>query len=887
MTASPDALIVRAKLGMPRPAGRLVPRPRLLVRFGDGRLPPLTLICAPAGFGKTTLVGQLSALRDCPVAWYSIDRRDSDPQRFMAHLIAAVAEAVPGFGANHLQKVVRRESGADEGDIFRFANAVANLPHPLTLVLDDYHELDSPDAHALVAALLDHQPQSLSVVMTSRRDPPLPLARLRARGRIVDIREDDLRFSDQEAHCFVNEGLTIGLSEALAVKLNSKTEGWVAGLQLAGLSLRHSADVAERIAEFDSRDRFITDYLTEEVLQRQPEEVRRFLLATSILERITAPLAAAVSGVPDAQAMLERLEREHLFIFALDHRGESFRYHPLFAGLLRHQLSLQDGKLTGAYRARASDWFAAQGLLDDAVTQAMAIPDGERVGRLLEREGWRLIAGMQARTVAGWAAEAGPDAMRGNLDRMVIGWVANLLIGGDIDESLVNLAQERAGADQSPNSGYPHAVAWIKGIALAKRKCYADAAQVLGGLRAEPGAVGAFLSAVPVYCRYTASYWRREFDSAVPVLREAMSFSLEKDVGAGYFPAAVALAEIYRSWGDYAQADELIDRCCKEAESRGWSETVGMGWLRLAQGELHYATNDLSAADTCYAQAFDLTRFAGSNTVPRLARMRRAMVAHVRGEHAAALELAHELAHLPHRANPSFILSVHDRMCARMWRVLEQQAAAGEVFRALGIAMTDDPIDPAREEEYVELAHWHISRGEGASTLALLRRLTAAAERGGRRRVAAEFLLLQALAQQQQGDLRQADTALLSALELAGPTRDKRMFLDAGAALVTLLGRIRDNVQLTPAAAALQQELVAATATDSRPHDAPTEALSRKELAVLRLLATGRSNEEIAANTFVSANTVKTHLRHIYAKLNVNSRSGAIRRAAEWGLLDD
>lgn len=890
VTAVESQFIVRTKLRIPRFARQPIARERLLTRLGE-TLSPFTLVSAPPGFGKTTLVTQLSAVRRDAVAWFQIDRMDSDPRRFVAHLLAAVQEEVASFGRDHLNEVLQREVGADQRDIVRFVNAVSDLDRRLILVLDDYHEINNTAVHALLAALLEHQPPGLAVVMATRREPPLPLGRFRARGLITEIGTHDLRFDDREALTFVREGLTLDIEESLVTVLNQRTEGWAAGLQLAGLSLRDADDVAAFVAAFDGRERLVTDYLIQEALDLQPPEIRQFLLATSILERMNASLSAAVSGVADGQAVLEHLERQNMFLVALDRRREWYRYHHLFGDMLRRQLALQDPALLAECQARASDWHAAQGLVREAVEHALAIPDDERAAAIVEQSGWRMIQTMESRQISAWANRIAEPVLSRSLDRLAIALTAEVLIGNAINRRWLDRAEELVARDDGPYQAYSNLLAWVRSCALARERRYAEAAREFSTIVDIPDTSGmVLLRSVPTLGHATAAYWERDLELAARLFEHAIRVSLDAGAGVMFFPSVLNLFEVLRVRGDAQAAADVLQRARTQAEQSGWIHTLGRGWLWFGEGEQTYAANELDAAESAYRHAIDLTRFAGSNTIPLLAAMRLAMITHLRGDRAGALVMANEAACTTHKPNSSFVAGLYDRMRTHMWLVLGNEEEAGKILAALELT-PDDEFDAAREEDYIELARWHIARRRGSAILRMLARMLIAAEAGGRMRSVVELQVLQALARQQTGDIRQACVSLEAALQSAVGLRDHRVFLDAGGDIAALLRRVGQQRTL-PADVQLlvdtfcDDPVLSAAAHGSHAPDRAPEPLSRQELQVLRMLGAGYSNEEIGKALFISGNTVKTHLRHIYAKLDVKTRTAAVSRAAALQLLE-
>ncbi|HMG33256.1 MAG TPA: LuxR C-terminal-related transcriptional regulator [Blastocatellia bacterium] len=867
-----------------------VVRERLLTRLGE-TLSPFTLVSAPPGFGKTTLVTQLAAARRDAVAWFQIDRLDSDPRRFVAHLLAAVQEEIAAFGQDHLHEVLQREVGADQRDIVRFVNAVSELDRRLILVLDDYHEIDNPAVHTLLAALLELQPPGLAVVMATRTEPPLPLGRFRARGMITEIGTQDLRFNDREALTFVREGLTLDLEEPLVTALNQRTEGWAAGLQLAGLSLRDGEDVAAFVAAFDGRERLVTDYLVQEVLEVQPPEIRQFLLATSVLERMNASLSAAVSGVADGQAVLQHLERQNMFLVALDRRREWYRYHHLFGDMLRRQLALQNPLLLATCHARASDWYAENDLVRESVEHALAIPDDERAAAMLEQSGWWMIQTMESRQISAWANRIAEPVLSRSLDRLAIALTAEVLIGNDINRRWLDRAEELVAGDDGTRQAYSNLLAWVRSGSLARERRYTEAALALSTIVDRPDPSGMVLQRIlPPLGHATAAYWKRDLELAARLFQHAISVSLDAGAGAMFFPSVLNLFEVLRVRGDAQAAADVLQRARTQAQQSGWINTLGRGWLWFAEGEQAYAANDLDAAESACRQAIDLTRFAGSNTIPLLAAMRLAMIAHLRGDRAGAIVLSNEIAGTTHRPNASFVAGLYDRMLTHMWLVLGNAEEAGKIFAALELAR-DDEFDAAREEDYIELARWHIARRGGSTILRMLARMLIDAETGGRTRSVVELQILQALARQQTGDLRQACVSLEAALRTAVGLRDHRVFLDAGGNIAALLRRVRQqpglpaDVQLLVDTLRDDPGMSAAARDPHAPHRA-AEPLSRQELQVLRMLGAGYSNEEISKALFISGNTVKTHLRHIYAKLDVKTRTAAVSRAAALHLLE-
>jgi LuxR family maltose regulon positive regulatory protein len=478
-----------------------------------------------------------------------------------------------------------------------------------------------------------------------------------------------------------------------------------------------------------------------------------------------------------------------------------------------------------------------------------------------------------------------------SLDRLAIALAADTLIGNDIDRRWLQRAEDLVAGDEATHRDHANLLAWVRGSALARERRYADAIRVFSTVVDTDGAgVKVRLHTVPPLCHATAAYWERDLERATRLLENSIRQSLDAGVGAMYFPAVLNLFEVLILRGDPHAAANLLQRARVQAEQSGWSHTLGMGWLSFGEAEQAYAANDLDAAGSGYRQAIDLTRFAGSNTLPLLAQMRLATIAHLRGDRSGALLMANEVAATTHRPNASFLAGRFERMLAHMWLMLGNVDEAGRILAAIGLA-PDDAISPAREEEYVELARWHIARRRAKVIFPMLAKMLIVAEAGGRTRSIVELQILQAAARQQEGDLRQACVVLESALQTAVPLRDRRMFLNAGRDIAALLRRVGRQDGLPADVQALVDVLLEdpcmlETGRASQSPGAMAEPLSRQELEVLRMLGAGYANAEIGRALFISPNTVKTHLRHVYEKLGVKTRSAAVSRAAALRLLE-
>jgi LuxR family maltose regulon positive regulatory protein len=427
--------LLATKLYGPAPRSQLVPRPRLLERLGPVR--PLTLVSAPAGFGKTTLLAEWIAHNgrceaDMRVAWLSLDEGDNDPSRFLTYVVAALQTLDANIGSEALSLLHDAPALPVDVALTALINDAATARGRIVLVLDDYHVIDAPPVHQAVGFLLDHLPPQLHLAIASRSDPPLPLARLRSRGELTELRAADLRFTREEAVDFLNRAMGLGLSTDDIVALETRTEGWIAGLQLAALSLRQQEDVAGFISTFTGSHRFLIDYLVEEVLQHQPDRVREFLLRTAFLDRLTGPLCDTVTGLDGGSAMLATLERDNLFVVPLDDQRQWYRYHHLFAEVLRSRVLQEHPDHVPAVHSAASEWYERNGFAEDAVRHALAAQDFERAARLIESALPEARRSRHDATLLGWLTTLPDDLVRRRPALSVVrAWL--LLVSGDLE----------------------------------------------------------------------------------------------------------------------------------------------------------------------------------------------------------------------------------------------------------------------------------------------------------------------------------------------------------------------------------------------------------------------------------------------------------------------
>src|SRR5215208_6242228 len=541
-SAVPDALVT-TKVRVPGTRQELVPRPRLreaLVRYEGRRL---TLVSASAGFGKTTLLSEWLEDRSgdgLPIAWLSLEEADNDLARFLAYLVSALRSALgEGIGEGVLASLRLPEFPPVEAVVGVLINELADVRDEVTIVLDDYHVIHSGPIHEATSFLLEHLPENVHLVISSRADPPLPLAKLRARDQVTEIRAAALRFTTEEATAFLKGVMGLSLSEGDVAVLEAVTEGWIAALQLAALSMRDREDVSGFVESFSGGNRHVLDFLAEEVLERQSEGVREFLLKTSVLERMSAPLCDALTSRNDGQQMLERLEHENLFVIALDDERQWYRYHHLFADVLRSRLQREQPERIRELHRRAAEWYELNGWTSEAIRHALAAQEHDRAADLVERVARKMWFRGEVMTLLGWL-EALPEETKGRRPQLLLQYSAALLWVGRLDdvepfvqeiERAVGVSGE--GPDEDLQSSADEPVRQV----------------LLGGVAA---------------VRSWHAYLKGEPHDAIALARRALALLPEKDLELRTF-AAFRLAEAYRT------ADDL------EAATAAFAETAELG----------------------------------------------------------------------------------------------------------------------------------------------------------------------------------------------------------------------------------------------------------------------------------------------------------------------
>ncbi len=893
---APD--ILQTKLTPPPARTDRVLRPRLTHRLSASLECPLAVVCAPAGYGKTSLLGEWlasEAARTVPVAWLSLDDDDNDPTRFLTYLVSALTSTGVMDGNNLLPLMHSPQPPAAKVLLTAVLSRLESFPDRFALVLDDYHLITAQPIHDTMIFLLDHLPAQMRLVITSREDPPLPLARLRGRGQLAEIRADDLRFTPDEAGQFLEQMLGIQLSADQIRDLDTRTEGWIAGLQLAALAMKGREDVDSFISAFTGSHRFILDYLTDEVLSRQPEPIRNFLLQTSILNRLCSSLCDTVTGSADGQVVLEEIERSNLFLIALDNERCWYRYHHLFADMLRRRLEQSRPDVIPEIYRRASLWFEQHGWLGEAVEYALIGKDSQLAVWLVERYGQRLRRIGEVETVLRWLA-ALPEATWLSHPRLGLIYAFMLARNNAVAkaEHVISIVeQELLKEKQNP-------------VEADWESLLGQAAAIRATLSLQAGHDGNLTIAVGnralAQLHESDLYWRSwvilvigiaylesngDITKAEGCLDEAVRLGEQIDDVFIQMIAFFHLARIYTTQGRLRQAEINCRTLLQFASKPEWKGQPATGYALLNRSWLLYERNELEGALEDAIESHRVMKDYGLKSMSLASDISVARVRNAQGNTAEASGLIQQAAELIRIYNMKLVFVDVLAWQAWLWLKQENLSAAAEWAQSVEPTLQDD-LNPALEFEHMTLARVLMAQGRLDEAQALLARLFSAANKAGRMGRVIEISVLQALAASLQGKMDEALESLVYALTLGEPEGYVRAFVDEGAAMAALL----HEAKARGIAVGYVTKLLAAfdtPAVSASPFKPLTvtefEALSERELEVLRLVADGASNREVAEALIVSLGTVKKHLNNIFLKLDTHSRTQAVATARQQKLL--
>ncbi|MFP4346322.1 MAG: LuxR C-terminal-related transcriptional regulator [Anaerolineales bacterium] len=904
------------------PAAR-VRRPQLLQRLDDGLAlgRPLTLVSAPAGFGKTTCIAGWVQALERPVAWLSLDPADDDPLRFFTYLVAALQRIDESLGQEIAGLLHAGQLPPGEIIAATLVNDLLARDAPLALVLDDLQLIQAPFTLEVLEQLVENVPPSLHLVLLTREDPSLPLARLRAHNRMTEIRAADLRFAGEEVADFLNDVMNLALAPAEVAALEERTEGWAVGLQLAALSLRGRADAAAFVAGLSGSHRHILTYLTEEVLNRQPEEIRRFLLQTSILERLSAPLCDAVTQRSDSAALLEQLFAANLFLIPLDDEGQWYRYHQLFADLLRDLQSTLPGGEKEELHRRAGRWYACmtdneeqhlgdrEAFVDAAIRHALAAGDETLAVQLIEKHALKMLLQWQVRTVEGWIQALPAEwRMHSPQANLALVWI-NLMRGEPAGAAPYLEQLEAIFSDPGAGEDDPALLAqWMALQAMllnAQQRPEKSLALARRALEIVPEREEYVRGQIALVL--AGAYQQLGDDAAA---REAYRMLIREGRAAGNLVFELlgtsALGLMALDHGELHFAFEIASQGIERMERSGALLPIGIAqYGELAQ--VYYQWHSLEEAHRYFRRAAEVGRLSGFSDAQVYHGIIRARLHYVEGHLEAAVG---ELESVVDLARVEALAAVREEVVAERVRIYLAQGrlTAAEVALAEGGFSLEALLTPPAPVSTQGLTHPRALlynsalrillhrgrvRGEPASlerALALAGGLIDAAERGHYLPALLETLLLRAQVHAALGDQEHAMADAACALELGEPEGFVSLFVEQGppvaAALQTLLEQQRpESVQPAYVRRILDAFGPAPAPEPRRPQKALVEPLSDRELEVLHLIAAGLKYREIAERLFISLNTVRTHVKAIYGKLGVNNRRQATERGHELGLL--
>lgn len=879
--------LLATKLTPPRTSLRQVSRPRLFDLLHDGTEQLLTLVSAPAGTGKTTLLASWSSSRrpPGPVAWLSLDAGDNDAARFWAYVLAALCQsgAVPRDGA--LRRLAPQPR-SNESFPPLLVSGLAELSTPVVLVLDDLQDItDATVLHGL-ELLLRHAPSQLRLVLATRFDPPLPMQRLRVSGRLAQVRAADLAFTVPEAADLLAEsqGQPM-LSEEDVALLQARTEGWAAGLRLAALSLEGQPDPHRFVTQFAGDDKSIADYLTGEVLDRQPEELRTFLLRTCIVDELTGDLADTLTGGRDGESMLARLERANGFVVGVGSRRSAYRYHPLFAELLRYELRREaPGQVVGLHR-RAAGWYAARGLVVNAIRQALMAEEWPYAADLMARHGPSLILRGDAVTLGDLVRRLPADLVQADPELALLG-AADRIVRGDPDAAAAYLpvAPQRAELLSEERRDRFALLVAVVNTALAWQLGDLDQVLVAGeqalALQSSVGTDGVDddARAITLSTVGAAAVWAGHLDGAELHLREGLAVALRAGLLLQQFACLSQLALLYAMRGELDEASRLGTNAIEVAAEQSWSSSTQAAAADLALAWVSYYRDDLGEASRHADQA--AASGAGWQPMTLGLAVLRARLQRARGDVAGSLSMVATA----HRDLTGWTPPLY------LWRWLvlteaELRSEAGQPQPTSAIRKHLEEGGPLSGGEAVALARLQLAEGDPAGSAATVGLCLDGTAPAGFLMVPAEAWLVDALASDALADHDRAATSLERALSLAEHGGLRRSFLDAGAPARSLLARYRQRV---PTSWSYLDELLQASAEAARVTVAAPkliEHLTEREHTVLRYLPSLMTYEEIASDLYVSLNTVKTHAYGIFRKLGVTGRREAVRSARELHLL--
>jgi LuxR family transcriptional regulator, maltose regulon positive regulatory protein len=888
--------LLATKFYIPPLCPTYMPRPRLITALSQALTRRLTLVSAPAGYGKTTLVSSWLRETDVTSTWLSLDESDNDPTRFLSYLFAALQTAIPSIRAVLPSILTAVQPALFDAHLKLLIKEITDHTGPLVLVLDDFQVIHSQPVLEALTFLIEYMPPQMHLLLLTRTDPfGLPLSRLRLRNQLLDIRADHLRFTPREVAVFLNDVMGLHLSADDTSAMDMRTEGWVAGLQLAALSMQDCPDTHRFVSAFTGSHYYIMDYLADEVLKLQPEEVRTFLLQTSILERMCGPLCRAVvetdmAGPPDGQAMLEALKRANLFLIPLDDERRWYRYHHLFADVLNRRLEHLFPQLLPALHQRASLWYEQNGCLTEAIQHALQAGDKPRMIQMVEQNGCSLLMRGEVTTLARWLAALESEIPLNPWLSILEAWT--LTLSGRlerVEHILQSAEQQLKPLERTIETQI------MLGTAAAARAHYAnvqgktrlatDSARQALELLPDNNSFSCDIRSVATAILGDACWIGGNFDEARQTYAQAVSISVTAGDIYSAIIAYVDLADVQMEQGQLHQATWTYAEIMRMAARPDRQELPLVHRAYAGMGRVFYEWNQLDAAEQHFQNCVRLGQQWSDPESQLAGCIMLAWLEFARGHPDYAQAVIRSAEELAVGARLVFKQSYWVKYAlARLWLTQGEVAKARQLVPQ-GSLSSDGEIPYPQEPAFLLKLRMLLTEGDCTAALTLSERLLRQAERTNRLARVIELLNLQSLAYWGRHETSQAMTTLERAVALAQPEGYIRVFLDEGEALAKLLYRVRvSHVE----AGYVAKLLAAITSSPSGPQPVARsliEPLSARELEVLRLMAAGYSNQEIAVKLVISEKTVKRHISNIYDKLAARSRTQALSLAREVGLL--
>jgi LuxR family maltose regulon positive regulatory protein len=900
--------LLTTKLTMPLQQPDIISRPRLDRHLEEGLGRRLTLISAPAGFGKTTLLSGWFQRKKARAAWLSLDEGDNDPARFLAHFIAGLQRIDAALGRAALSELQSPQPPPVNAVLANLVNDLSAVAEDFAFVLDDYHFIGARKIHDAIEFLLTHMPEVMHLFIATRSDPPIPVARLRGNNQLVELRASDLSFTTDEVDAFLNRMMALKLSRSDVLLLESRCEGWIAGLQLAALSLKGRSDVSGFIEAFAGDDRYVADYLMEEVLGRQPEAVQNFLLKTSILGRLNGSLCDSVTGSAGGENLLDVLYKANLFIVPLDSSRRWYRYHHLFAELLRLRLPRQKDCTVPDLHLKASRWFERNGLFNEAVDHALKAQDFDQVAHLVEQIAHTVLMKQgETSTILRWL-EALPDAMVRRRPRLALAYAWALFYALKIDELEPYLLDAEKALRLHPDNDLLAEADAIRGTRAVLRGGASAAIELFqqAGKRLSAGNL-AMRGIVGMGLGY-ACMVSGDMAAAAESLNEAVAMNEAGGSISIALKAAIFLAHAQLVQGRLEQAGETLGRTLQLAERWDLGNAPVMCAVFGGLAELARERNDLPAAARAVSQAVDISRRSGDSLRIWTAYIVLASVRSSQGNSKGALDALGKAKDIVGSATSMPLAGTRTAACRIRLLLAANTTGAEDRHRpeisrwVRAFDLQDDWLERAGaiilpghgcEYEHLTLARGLIALGDPDRAAELLAPLGKKSEQAGRLRSFIECSALQAAALHLQDKTEQAVEVLGTALRLAEPEGFVRVFVDAGPVLAEVLEaglaameNARSQTRPGFTRGYIKNLLLAfKVKAETGANAGLVEPLSGRETEVLQLLAARMSNLEIAEQLFISLNTVKTHIKNIIGKLGVHGRDQAVARARELGLL--